>query len=96
MMKDYYVYILASKKNGTLYIGVTNNLLIRVYEHKNNLVPGFTSKYNVHRLVYYEHTNDVYAAITREKQLKKWRRKWKIQLIEDENPEWRDLYDELI
>ncbi len=95
-MKDYYVYILASKKNGTLYIGVTNNLLRRVYEHKNNLVPGFTSKYNVHRLVYYEQTNEIYAALTREKQLKKWRRKWKIELIEEHNPEWRDLYEELM
>jgi len=66
-MKDYYVYILASRKNGTLYIGVTNNILRRVCEHKNNMVPGFTSKYNVHRLVYYEHTNDIHAALQEEK-----------------------------
>jgi len=95
-MNDYYVYILASKRNGTLYIGVTNDLVRRVYEHKNNLVKGFTSKYNVHRLVYYEETNDIDVALNREKQLKKWRRKWKLELIEKMNPEWRDLYEEII
>jgi putative endonuclease len=95
-MKDYYVYILASKKNGTLYIGVTSNLIKRVYEHKNNLVEGFTSKYQVHHLVYYEHTNDVRIALEREKRLKKWKRQWKIELIEKNNPEWRDLYDDLV
>ncbi len=94
-MKAYFVYILASKKNGTLYIGVTNNLVRRVYEHKNNLNPGFTSKYNVHRLVYYEETQDVNTALNREKQLKKWRRRWKINLIEKENPEWNDLCEGL-
>lgn len=87
---------MASKKNGTLYIGMTNNLIRRVYEHRNNLIEGFTKKYGVHRLVYYEHTNDVKAAITREKQMKKWKRKWKINLIEQKNPDWEDLYEELL
>ena len=95
-MKDYYVYILASKQNGTLYIGVTNNLLKRVSEHKNNLVEGFTKKYNVHNLVYYEKYNDIHCAITREKQIKKWERQWKINLIEKSNPDWIDLYEKLI
>ncbi len=89
---EYYVYILASRKNGTLYIGVTNNLLKRVSEHKDNLVEGFTQKYNVHNLVYYERYNDVYDAITREKRMKKWKRQWKIELIEKFNPDWKDLY----
>jgi len=95
-MKEYYVYILASKKNGTLYIGVTNNLLKRVYEHKNNIVGGFTQKYNVHNLVYYEVHNDIRNAITREKQMKKWKRQWKIELIEKSNPQWKDLHCETI
>jgi len=95
-MKTYYVYILASKRNGTLYIGVTSDIVRRVYEHKNNLVPGFTSKYGVHRLVYYEQFNDVEAAILREKRMKKWNRKWKIELIESMNPDWKDLYDDLV
>ncbi len=95
-MKDYYVYILASKKNGTLYIGVTNNLIRKLYEHKNNLVRGFTSKYHVHLLVYYEQTSDIQSAILREKQLKKWKRKWKIKLTEQVNPGWQDWYEELI
>jgi len=95
-MKTYYVYILASKRNGTLYIGVSNDLIKRVYEHKNDFVPGFTSKYGVHRLVYYEQTDDARSAIEREKQLKKWNRKWKLELIEKTNPNWKDLYDELI
>ena len=86
----YFVYILASKRNGTLYIGVTNKLERRVYEHKNNIVKGFTSKYSVHQLVYYEETNDIYAALQREKQLKKWNRKWKLALIEKINPDWND------
>lgn len=94
-MKNYYVYILASKKNGSLYIGVTNNLKKRVYEHKNNMINGFTSKYKVHRLVYYEQTNDVYQAILREKRMKKWKRQWKIELIEKNNQNWKDLYYEL-
>jgi putative endonuclease len=95
-MADYYVYIMASEKNGTLYIGMTNNLIKRVYEHKNNLVKGFTQRYHVHILVYYETTPDVTSAIAREKQLKHWNRAWKIRLIEETNPQWRDLYNELI
>ena len=95
-MKTYYVYILASKRNGTLYIGVTNDLIRRVYEHKNDLINGFAKKYKVHMLVYYEHTNDIYSAIQREKRLKKWERKWKIELIETMNPDWHDLYEELV
>lgn len=94
-MQSYYVYILASKRNGTLYIGMTNDLNRRAYEHKNNLIDGFTKKYNVHTLIYYEETGDVSAAIEREKQLKKWNRKWKIELIEKTNPVWKDLYQEL-
>ena len=90
------MYILASKRNGTLYIGVTNNLFRRVYEHKNNLVQGFTQKYNVNNLVYYEMYADIYGAITREKRMKKWKRQWKIDLIEKFNPEWKDLCDDLI
>jgi putative endonuclease len=94
-MKQYYLYILASKKNGTLYIGVTNNLIRRVYEHKNDLVDGFTKKYHVHKLVYYEAANNVRNAITREKQMKAWKRQWKIELIEKVNSTWQDLYYEL-
>ena len=93
-MNTYYVYIMASKKNGTLYIGVTNDLIKRVYSHKNDLVEGFTKKYGIHQLVYYEQTEDVKSAIQREKQLKKWNRNWKIELIEKMNPNWKDLYDE--
>lgn len=81
-----YVYILASQRNGTLYIGVTNNLLRRIYEHKNDLVPGFTQKYSIHVHVYYECIEDINTAIQREKQLKKWQRKWKLQVIEKANP----------
>jgi len=90
------VYILASTKNGTLYVGTTSNLVKRVYEHKNNLGSRFTQTYSVHNLVYYETTDDVMSAITREKQLKKWKRNWKINLIQKQNPEWRDLYPELL
>lgn len=95
-MKTYYVYIMASHRNGTLYLGVTNDLIRRVYEHKYNLADGFTKKYNVHQLVYYEETPDVVNAIQREKQLKKWNRKWKLALIEKNNPNWEDLYKEII
>ena len=91
----YYVYILASKKSGTLYIGVTSNIKKRIYEHKNNLIEGFTKKYRVHDLVYYEETSDIKSAIEREKQMKKWNRLWKIRLIEEANKEWSDLYEEL-
>lgn len=92
-MKEYYLYILASRKNGTLYTGLTNSLIERVYEHKQNLIPGFTRRYNVHRLVYYERFRDIHSAITREKRIKKWKRQWKINLIESTNPDWEDLYD---
>ena len=95
-MRQYYVYILASKKNGTLYIGVTNNLLKRVYEHRNDFVDGFTKKYHVHELVYYEIYNNIADAITREKRMKKWKRQWKIELIEKSNPKWRDLYSDIV
>lgn len=94
-MKSYYVYILASRENGTLYIGVTNNLPRRMYEHRNGLVEGFTKNYTVHRLVYFEETPRIDDAITKEKQLKNWRRLWKLELINETNPEWRDLADEL-
>lgn len=94
-MKSYYVYIMASKQNGTLYIGVTNDLLRRVNEHKAHTVGGFTDKYNVTNLVYYDITESVQAAISREKQLKQWKRDWKIALIEKENPTWKDLAVEL-
>lgn len=92
----YYVYILATSRNGTLYIGVTNNLVKRVYEHKNDLVEGFTKQYQVHNLVYFEPYEDVKEALLREKRLKKWDRKWKIELIEKNNPDWEDLYPEII
>ena len=92
--KTYYVYILASKRNGTLYIGVTNDLARRTYEHKEKTVKGFTQKYGVSMLVYYEIHGNINAAITREKQLKKWNRDWKLRLIEKHNPRWNDLYNE--
>jgi len=94
-MKNYCVYILASKKNGTLYIGVTSNLQKRVHEHKEKLADGFTKKYNVDKLVYFEQTTDVISAITREKQLKKWNRAWKLKLIEGDDPQWKDLSETL-
>lgn len=87
---------MASKKNGTLYIGVTNNLVRRVYEHKEGLIEGFTKKYNVKNLVYYEIYNEMYEAIKREKAMKKWLRNWKIELIEKTNPDWVDLYEEIV
>jgi len=93
--RQYYVYILASYKRGTLYIGVTSNLLGRAYQHKNKLVKGFTAKYKVHQLVYFEIFEDIYEAISREKQLKKWKRAWKIELIEKNNPDWEDLYNKI-
>ena len=92
-----YVYILASQKNGTLYIGVTSDLIKRIYEHKNGLAKvGFTNKYSVHLLVYYEPVEDIKIGIQREKQLKTWHRDWKINLIEKNNPDWKDLYPEII
>ncbi|MBI2336060.1 MAG: GIY-YIG nuclease family protein [Deltaproteobacteria bacterium] len=95
-MKKYFIYIMASRRNGTLYIGVTNDIVRRVYEHKNDLIKGFTERYKVHHLVYVEETDDVNAAITREKQLKKWKRSWKLRLIEELNPKWKDLYEKLL
>lgn len=92
----YCVYILSSQRNGTLYIGVTNDLLRRMYEHKTKLVKGFTAKYGVDRIVYMEPYEDVRLAIQREKCLKKWNRAWKIRLIEEANPEWKDLSESLI
>jgi len=90
------VYILASQRNGTLYVGVTSNLVQRIWQHKNNEVEGFTKKYQIHLLVYYELHETMESAITREKQLKKWNRDWKINLIEKENPQWHDLWDIII
>ncbi len=90
-LRDYYIYILANKRNGTLYVGVTNNLQRRMHEHKNNLVEGFTKTYNVHTLVYYEHTHDIHVALDREKELKRYTRKKKMRLIETSNPLWKDL-----
>ena len=92
----YYVYLLASKRNGTLYLGVTSDLPKRAWEHKNDLVEGFTKRYGIHQLVYYELHEDMVSAITREKQLKKWNRAWKLELIEEKNPEWKDLWDEIV
>jgi putative endonuclease len=95
-MKTYYVYLLASRRNGTLYCGVTNDLLRRVWEHRNDLVPGFTSKHQVHMLVWYETHNDINEAILRETRIKDWRRDWKLKLIEAANPQWNDLYESLM
>ena len=94
-MRSYYVYILASKRNGTLYIGVTSDLKKRVYQHKNNLIDGFTKRYKVHHLVYFEETSDVRSALQREKHMKIWKREWKIRLVQQMNPDWDDLYDTL-
>src|SRR5271155_2247533 len=93
MSKTYYVYILASKRNGTLYIGVTSDLAKRVYEHRESPMPSFTKKYGVKTLVYYEIFEDVRDAISREKRLKKYKREWKINLIQQNNVEWRDLFE---
>jgi putative endonuclease len=94
-MGEYFVYILASRRNGTLYIGVTNNLLKRVHQHKSNITDGFTRKYSVHNLVYFETYKDIGSAILREKRMKKWKRQWKIDLIEKSNLNWDDLFDSL-
>jgi putative endonuclease len=91
-MRSYFVYILASQRNGTLYIGVTSDLLKRVWKHKNKQVDGFTKKYDIDKLVYYEQTESIISALEREKQLKKWNRSWKLKLIEKNNPKWQDLY----
>jgi putative endonuclease len=95
-MKSFYVYILCSRRNGTLYAGVTSDLIKRIYEHKNDLADGFSKKYGVHRLVWYELHDAAETAIQREKQIKKWERAWKIRLIEEQNPDWKDLYDDLL
>ncbi len=92
-MKNFYVYILCSKRNGTLYTGVTSNLIQRVYEHKNDLADGFTKTYKIHLLVWYEIHPTAESAITREKQIKAWKRAWKLRLIEEGNPQWSDLYE---
>ena len=92
-MKNFYVYILCNKRNGTLYTGVTSDLIKRVYEHKSNLIDGFSKKYSIHDLVWYESHKTVEEAIIREKQIKKWNRRWKLKLIERDNPEWNDLYE---
>ena len=92
MLMAYYVYLLASDKYGTLYLGVTNDIVRRVYEHKGKAVAGFTKRYSIDRLVWFEIHDDVQNAIAREKELKKWRRAWKIRLIEEKNPHWNDLY----
>jgi putative endonuclease len=93
---SYWVYILTSKPGGTLYVGVTNDLVRRAHEHREGVVPGFTKKYRIKTLVYYEMRDDVAAAIQREKNIKHWSREWKIDLIVSMNPTWRDLYDEII
>ena len=95
-MKTYYVYILASKRNGTLYVGMTNDLTRRVFEHKSGLIDGFTKKYTIDKLVYFESTTDVNEAIAREKRLKKWKRQWKIDLIEKLNPGWQNLSEDFL
>jgi putative endonuclease len=92
---QFYVYLLASKLGGTLYVGVTNDLIRRVYEHKEGSVEGFTKRYGVSRLVYFEIHSDAEAAILREKQIKKWNRAWKVSLIEEKNPNWDDLYNSI-
>ena len=94
-MLGYYVYLLASGRHGTLYLGMTNDLIRRVYQHKNKLLGAFTARYGVDRLVWFECYDDPVSAITREKEIKKWRRDWKIRLIEENNPDWRDLYVDL-
>ncbi len=96
MSDQFFVYIMANRKHGTLYVGVTSDLIKRDYQHKSNAVRGFTKRYNIHMLVYFEIFHDPTSAIAREKQLKKWNREWKIQLIENKNPEWIDLSNTLI
>ena len=93
---SYYTYILFNQRNGTLYIGVTADLVKRVYEHKHHIFKGFTEKYNLDKLAYYEIHQDINEAIRREKQLKAWKRSWKLELIEQNNPDWKDLYHEIL
>lgn len=93
---NYYIYVISNWNNKVIYVGMTNDIERRIYEHKNKIFEGFSKKYNLNKLVYYEHTNDVNAAIRREKEIKKWRREKKNKLIESMNPEWKDLADELL
>jgi putative endonuclease len=93
MVRQPAVYILANKRNGTLYIGVTSDLLKRAWQHRTDMTDGFTKRYGIHRLVYYEIYEDITSAITREKQMKKWNRSWKLELIERQNPDWNDLWE---
>jgi putative endonuclease len=95
VQEQFYVYILAKNRNSTFYVGVTSNLVKRTWEHKNAVADGFTKKYGVNRLVYYEVYTDPGTAIAREKRLKKWNRPWKMRVIEEMNPDWKDLYDEI-
>ena len=95
-MKQPAVYILASRRNGTLYVGVTSDLAARIWQHRNDVVDGFTKKYGVHMLVYFELHDDMESAIIREKRLKKWNRAWKLRLIEEMNPDWIDLYESIL
>ncbi len=95
-MSGYFVYILASQRNGTFYVGVTNNLVRRIKEHKDKKAEGFSAKYGVNRLVYYEVYGRIEDAIAREKRLKKWERSWKLRIIEEMNPDWRDLYNDIL
>lgn len=94
-MNQYYIYILTNHKNGTLYVGVTNDLIKRIYQHKQKTASQFTTKYSVNKLVYFESFRDIKTAIAREKQLKHWKRQWKMQLIDGHNPDWQDLYQDL-
>jgi putative endonuclease len=95
-MKEYYIYILSNKYDGTLYIGVTSDIIKRVWQHKQKIIKGFTTKYNLDKLVYFEQFNDINLAISREKRLKEYKRKWKLDLIEASNPNWHDLYEDII
>ncbi len=95
-MREYWVYILASRLGGALYVGVTNDLVRRVYEHRNGMVQGFTKQYNIKKLVYFESYSSIQTAIQREKNIKHWLRAWKTRLIGESNPDWRDLYDDIL
>lgn len=95
-MKNGYVYILTNKRNGTLYTGVTSNIIQRIWQHKNHTLEGFTKKYDITKLVYFENHEDIQEAILREKQIKAWKRHWKLELIENENPKWNDLYNSIL
>jgi len=96
MSKEYYLYIITNRKAGVLYVGITNDLLRRIQEHKQGKIVGFSSKYHLYRLVYFTHTNSIDEAIRSEKRIKRWKREWKIALIEGRNPDWKDLYNELV